>query len=99
MSRIVIHNHMSARDVELSASQFLDLAERVGNALNKDRSKEDALRSAGKIDEANAIYSANKEAARSIFQSSGLSGKEFDARLQKLAPGRRLNVKMERLFG
>lgn len=83
----------------LSDSEFLRIAEKIGLALREDRAREDQLRRAGKDDEANAIYKKNKENARSIFASSGLSGREFDRRLQKLAPGRHLNVKMERLFG
>lgn len=87
-----------ARDV-LSDPDLLSLAERIGLALNKNRGREDQLRRAGMQEEANKIYLENKEEARRIFQGAGMSPRDFDKRLQKLAGGRRLNVKMERLFG
>lgn len=87
-----------ARD-ELSESDLLSLAERVGNALHRNRSREDQLRRSGMHEEANKIYLENKEEARRIFQSGGISAGEFDRRLQKMAGRSRLNVKMSRLFG
>ena len=84
---------------KLSDSDFMGLADRIGSALHRDRAKEDQLRRAGMQEEANKIYYWNKEEAGQIFRSSGLSGKEFDKRLQKMGGGRRINVKMERLFG
>jgi hypothetical protein len=100
--KVTIHNHLPkrTRDArELSDSEFLNLAGQIGMALNNNRAKEDQLRRAGMEEEANKIYYASKEAAGKILSSSGISPRDFDKRLQKLGAGRRINVKMERLFG
>lgn len=80
---------------------FMNAALNIGLALNKDRAHEDYLRSAGRDDDANAIYLRNKEAARVIFSALGITAKEFDTRFSRLARKHRtrVNVKLERLFG
>lgn len=81
--------------------QFMKAALSIGLALRANRTREDFLRQAGRDDEANTIYLANKEAARALFLKLGITAKEFDTRMNKLGKshGRRLNVKLERLFG
>lgn len=80
-------------------SNFLDLAEKIGLALRERRSEEDRLRAAGNSDAANAIYAENKNKARALLVASGLSPKEFDAKMRSMAGrGRRINVKMTNLF-
>jgi len=80
--------------------EILDAAIDIGLALNKDRALEDSFRSAGKDEEANAIYLRNKQAAQIIFSRLNITGKEFDTRLAKLTKNtrKRINVKLERLF-
>lgn len=81
--------------------EILDAAIDIGLALRKDRALEDTFRARGQDDEANAIYLRNKEAAHIIFSRLGITGKEFDTRLAKLTKNtrKRINIKLERLFG
>ena len=111
MKRIVIHNHLPERHVkdakmggdaardELSDSAFLDLADKIGTAFNSRRAEEDRFISAGNTGAATKLYEEQKAKALGILRASGISGSDFDKRLQKLAPGKRLNVKMARLAG
>lgn len=84
--------------VQMNDTAFLILAEKIGNALQKDRLVEDQHRKAGREDLANQIYLTNKECARILLVQSGLSPRDFDQRLRKVGSGRRINVKLQNMF-
>jgi hypothetical protein len=81
-----------------SDAKFKNTAEQIGTALNANRAKENQLRAAGDSEAANAIYLENKSKARALLVASGMSAKEFDRKMLDMAGGKRINVKMVRLF-
>jgi hypothetical protein len=84
----------------MTDQEFTRFAERIGNQLNFRRPEENVHRAAGRNDEANAIYNANKEQVKHTLANANVKPKDFDDHMKKLSSsvGRRVNVKMSRLF-